>query len=70
MASKRRFTLPLTRECTQSAEELPVGREGVVKWSLRSGPHRRELIDVLHSARILVELQWPPGQYFRSMDHA
>ena len=27
---------------------------GGLKWSLRSGPHRRVLIDVLHSARILV----------------
>jgi hypothetical protein len=30
---------------------------GGLKWSLRSGPHRRVLIWVLHSARILVGRQ-------------
>ena len=34
-----------------------LGSVRAVKWSLRRGPHRRVLIGVLHSARILVGRQ-------------
>ena len=40
-----------------AADDLRQESCGGLKWSLRSGPLRRRLIDVLHSARILVRRQ-------------